>query len=211
MEIVLIKESVSSQNILSQLKNNIISRIQQAVNVTSSNTTSLILPIVPKGISFPKQNEISNYKGLSEDYALPNNHTSLSNFGWSSFFPNKVYSFAHSGSSSNGYDYVDFLEDRRKNNLPLRLLAYEMPKNIGSALNNAINKTVVKIIYDDFVLVEKFEYSTDAVGDIQYSVNFQEFNANIVRSSGTDTAKSIMATASVNMVTNAALKASGLL
>ena len=40
MEIVLIKESVSSQNILSQLKNNIISRIQQAVNVTSSNTTS---------------------------------------------------------------------------------------------------------------------------------------------------------------------------
>nr|DAQ12099.1 MAG TPA: hypothetical protein [Bacteriophage sp.] len=160
------------------------------------------------------EREKLQYKALgliSEDYALPNNHNSLSNFGWSSFFPNKVYSFAHSGSSSNGYDYVDFLEDRYKNNLPLRLLAYEMPKNIGSALNNAINKTVVKIIYDDFVLVEKFEYSTDVVGDIPYSVNFQEFNANIVRSSGKDTAKSIMATASVNMVTNAALKASGLL
>lgn len=178
------------------------------------HTKMLLSASAMYNIELRVEREKLQYKALgliSEDYALPNNHNSLSNFGWSSFFPNKVYSFAHSGSSSNGYDYVDFLEDRYKNNLPLRLLAYEMPKNIGSALNNAINKTVVKIIYDDFVLVEKFEYSTDVVGDIPYSVNFQEFNANIVRSSGKDTAKSIMATASVNMVTNAALKASGLL
>lgn len=210
MEIVLIKESVSSQNILSQLKNNIISRIQQAVNVTSANTQNMILPIVPKGVNFPKQNEIGKYKGLQEDFSLPN-HSALSNFGWSSIFPNKEYSFAHLGSSSNGYEYVEFIEERYYNQLPLRLLAFEIPKNIGGALDNAVNKTLVKIIYDDFVLVEKFEYSTDAVGDIPYSVTFQEFNANILTGSNKDTTKSILSTASVNMVTNAALKQVGLL
>lgn len=208
MEIVLIKESISSQNILSQLKNNIISRIQQAVNVTSKGTISLILPIVPKGVSFPAQNEIAKYKGVQEDYALPNNHTSLSNFGWSGLFPNKAYSFAHAGSSSNGYDYVDFLEERYENNLPLRLLAYELPKNVSNILTN---QALVRVIYDHFVLVEKFEYTTDSVGDISYSVSFQEFNAKILGGNDVDTAKSIIATAGVNMVTNSALKQVGLI
>lgn len=85
-----------------------------------------------------------------------------------------------------------------------------MPKSVGNLLNNAINKTFVKVLYDHFVLVEKFEYATDTVGDIQYSVSFKEFNENILTSSS-NTAKSVITSGLVNAITNTALKQTGLL
>ena len=106
MEIFFIKEVQTSADILNQVKNSIIARIQQAVNVTGQ-TQTLILPVVPSGINFPTNAEINNYKGLDDDYNIPS-YRGLSAIEWSSFFPNQPYSFLHAGSSSNGYEYVEF-------------------------------------------------------------------------------------------------------
>ena len=51
MEIIFIREAQTSQDILSQVKNSVISRIEQAVNAINSdyktkNSETLVLPIV---------------------------------------------------------------------------------------------------------------------------------------------------------------------
>lgn len=198
MDIYLIKEVQSSADILNQVKNNIIARIQQAVNVTGQ-TQTLILPIVPKGIKFPVSTQVDGYKGIRQEYNVPS-FRNLSTVEWSSFFPNKPYPFIHNGSSSNGYEYVEFLNERLINQLPFRLVAIEKQR-----------VPFFKILYDRFVLVESFDYSLDDAGDLQYSIKLKEFNAGIVIALNTNDLRSALASTAVNTVTNSALRATGLI
>lgn len=200
MEIFFIKEVQTSSNILYQVKNNIIARIEQAVNVTGQ-TKTLILPVVPKNIQFPYSAEIKDYKGITEPYNIPS-YKNLSHIEWESFFPNKPYNFLHLGSSSNGYEYVDFLTERLKNRLPFRLVAID---------NNIKKIPIFKIIYDDFVLVEDFKYSVDASNDLPYSLKLKGFNKKLVSALGKDDLKRVLVTGVVNTVTNTALRKSGLI
>ena len=213
MEIVLIKESNStSSDILTQVKNNIIGRIQQAVNVIDKNKTqSLILPIVPKGIKLPTSTSIENYEGIEQPYSLPK-YKNLEKISWASFFPHqKAYNFMHKGSSSNAYEYVEFLTERLENELPLRLLAYEYPKNIASVVSDIANRSI-KILYDDFVLVEKFEWSVDNVGDLPYTLSLNEFNSDIVSPKADfNDFKRIFSSGAVNEISRYALKLTGLI
>lgn len=193
MDIIFIKEVQTSSDILNQVKNGIIARIQQAVNPLNQ-TQTLILPIVPKGIKFPCTAEIDNYKGISTDYNVPS-YKQLTSIEWSSFFPNKPYDFIHSGSSSNGYEYVTFLIERQTNKLPFRLVAIE---------DN-------KVLFDNFVLVEGFESYVDSAKDIQYTLKLKEFNVDVITALGADEVVSTITSAEVNEITNDALQELGLI
>lgn len=198
MQIFFIKEIQTSSDLLNQVKNGIISRIQQAVNVTGQ-TQTLILPIVPKGIKIPVSADIGNYKGLSEEYNVPS-YGNLATFEWSSFFPTKPYDFIKTGSSSNGYEYVTFLTERQENELPFRLVIVEE------------RQMPFRMLFDNFVLVKNFEYSVDNVGDIQYFLRLEEFNTGMITATiGRNEVASAFVSGMVNTITNSALKHSGLI
>ena len=212
MEIVFIRETNTSNNILTQVKNSIIGRIQQAVNVVNANKVqTLILPIVPNGIKWPSSVDIENYEAIEKPYSLQD-YKKLEKITWSSFLPHsKTYSFIHHGSSSNAYEYVEFLTERQINKLPMRLLVYDYPKNIVSVVSDIVNRSI-KIIYDGFVVVESFEYAVDTVGDLKYTISLNEFNSDIVSPKANfNDFKTIMTSGAVNEISRYALKLAGLI
>lgn len=218
MEIVFIKEAESSVNILAQLKNKLIDRIQRAVKLTDKSVMSLILPIVPTGIKLPRTAEINKYNGIEQPYTIPN-YKNLETISWSSFFPvNKSYSFQHGGSVLDGYEYVDFIDERLKNQLPMRMIAYDLPKLAVSSLADTItgaisSRNIVRVMYDHFVNVENFDYSLDKAGDLQYSITLKEFNEEIADSIADNLKTDVMVslTGFTNQVTRQALIVSGLI
>lgn len=187
-QVIFIKEKEGQQDAVSQLKNAIISRIESAFNITNSiKTDSMILPVVPE-IKYPKNANIEGYEGLKESYNVPSKKK-LETISWSSIFPvNKNYSFQSAGSRVNGYDYVDFLSERQNNQKPFRLVSYETrtPSNFATSVFNGIAnsnlslQSYIKVHFDDLVLVKDFEYTTDAVGDIKYTLTLEQFNGDIV-------------------------------
>lgn len=187
-QILFIKEKEGQQDAISQLKNAIVSRIESAFNITNSaKTESMILPVIPE-IKYPKNANVDSYEGLKESYNVPGKKK-LETLSWSSIFPvNKNYGFQKAGSRLNGYDYIDFLFERQINQKPFRLISFEtrtLSNTVSSAVINYVNSTLnlqslIKVHFDDLVLVKDFEYSTDASGDIKYTLTLEQFNSDIV-------------------------------
>ena len=184
-------------------------------------TESLILPIVPTGIIFPKIAEVESYDGLTMSYNIPGKKK-LEDISWSSFFPvYKNYSFQKSGSNLNGYDYKEFLEERQINQIPFRLVAIErrnIPNTASSLATNVINRTVslmttgqslIKVLFDDLVVVKDFKPEIDSIGDIKYSLTLSQFNSDLVipKLNYTEIATEYVG----NMVTKYALRQAGLI
>lgn len=180
MEILFVKEKSGQLNATAQLKNLLVSRIESAFQLTNTaKTESLILPIVPTGIIFPKIADVENYDGLTMSYNIPGKKK-LEDISWSSIFPvYKNYSFQKRGSNLNGYDYKEFLEERQANELPFRLVAFER-RFITDAVTS---RNLIKILFDDLVVVKDFKPELDTVGDIKYSLTLSQFNSNIVKPS----------------------------
>ncbi len=178
MEILFVKEKSGQLNATAQLKNLLVSRIESAFQLTNTaKTESLILPIVPTGIIFPKIADVENYDGLTMSYNIPGKKK-LEDISWSSIFPvYKNYSFQKRGSNLNGYDYKEFLEERQANELPFRLVAFER-RFITDA---ATSRNLIKILFDDLVVVKDFKPELDTVGDIKYSLTLSQFNSNMVK------------------------------
>lgn len=228
MEIIFIKEAQTSNDIVSQVKNSIISRIEQAVNAINSdyetkNSENLVLPIVPKNNPFETLAEVKNYKGLEREYNVPT-YQSLKSFSWSSFFPvNKSYSFQHAGSSINGYDYVDFLQDRQINQLPFRLIVFDtntLTRTVTNIAGDVVNRTNVqeylsspiRVFFDGFVLVKDFQYALDDGKDLSYTLSLEEFNVDILESEKYKLSWSDLGVnTATNVITKYALKGAGLI
>ena len=228
MEIIFIREAQTSQDILSQVKNSVISRIEQAVNAINSdyelkNSETLVLPIVPKNNPFKTLADIKNYKGLKREYNIPT-YQSLQSFTWSSFFPvNKDYSFQHIGSNVNGYDYVDFLQERQINQLPFRLIAFDLntisrtATNIASDVVNGANlqgylSSPIRMFFDGFVHVKEFQYEPDEAKDLSYTLSLEEFNVDILESEKYKLNWSgIGINTATNVITKYALRGAGLI
>lgn len=222
MEIVFVREKQNSKDILSQVKDSVISRIQQAVNVTNE-TETVILPVVPEDNPFKSLSDVKNYKGLAKDYNIPA-HKNLKSFTWNSLFPvNKSYSWQHAASNINGYDYVDFIEERQRNELPFRLIAYSrntMTRTVSniagelynSGVSSSILTTPIRTHFDGLVLVKDFDYTVDKVRDIKYTITLEEFNPDILKPSDNkiDWTQAGVTTVS-NIVTRYALKSAGLI
>lgn len=193
MEILFVKEKSGQLNAAAQLKNLLVSRIESAFQLTNTaKTESLILPIVPTGIIFPKIADVENYDGLTMSYNIPGKKK-LEDISWSSIFPvYKNYSFQKRGSNLNGYDYKEFLEERQANELPFRLVAFErrnIPNTASTLASNIANRTVslmttgqslIKILFDDLVVVKDFKPEIDTVGDIKYSLTLSQFNSELL-------------------------------
>ena len=203
MYIIFIREKQTDTDILSQVKNSVISRVQQAVNVTDCD--SLILPVVPD-VKFPTNASVNIHRGLTSEFSTAS-YKELKSIEWSSFFPVKNYEFATIGSNSNGYVYVDFLNERQENQLPFRLIAYEINNQLGSI----VRLEPFRVIYDGFVWVEKFEYSKDRAKDIQYTLGLKEFDTDILRPMNKSDIGNILLGSVGNIATNWALKQAGII
>lgn len=209
-EVIFVRERSGQLDAISQLKYGIVDSLEKAFNAfadtdtdnsdnTDENnedkknkkkkckTESMILPVVPD-IKYPKNADINNYEGLKESYNVPSKKK-LETIEWSSIFPvNKNYSFQKAGSHTNGYDYVDFLTDRQIGQKPFRLISFETRTLSNMATSTLIDvasrdvkwDTILKIHFNGLVLVKDFDYHTDTVGDIKYTLTLEEFNSNIV-------------------------------
>ena len=219
MEIVFVREKQNSNDILSQVRDSVIARIQQAVNLTESDTETYILPVVPKNNPFKNITDLKKYKGLSANYTIPD-RTDLKTFSWSSIFPvNKNYAWQHAGSNLNGYDYVDFIQERQNNELPFRLIAFDRNTALTTGVN-VLNSVLegangmellqapIRNHFDGFVMVKEFEYDIDSVKDIKYTITLEEFNTDILRPIDWTQAG---VSAVTNIVTKYALKTAGLI
>jgi len=188
MQIIIIREKQNKKNAIQQVNQNLISYIQQAYNfMTEGNTESLIFPIVPTGLKFPSDIDVENYKGVSTKFNVPDTKN-LKDIEISSIFPvNKDYNFANKLANTNGWDYVDFLEERQKNQLPLRLLAYDFKglNGVTSAIINnygdaqSIANSSFKRHADGLFLVKSFDYEIDNVKDIKYTLTLSQFNSDV--------------------------------
>lgn len=90
----------------------------------------------------------------------------LKEISWDCFFPvNKKYSFQEVDSNLDGWDYVDFIETMSKFQIPIRVIVTE-DKKTGTAKRTIIN---------ELVSIDSFEYKTDKVKDINYSISLTQF------------------------------------
>jgi len=186
MQIIIIREKQTKKNAIEQFNKNLISYIQQAYNfMTEGNTESLVFPIVPKNTKFPNVSNIESYKGVSTKFNVPDTKE-LKDIEISSIFPvNKDYNFANKLANTNGWDYVDFLEERQKNQLPLRLLAFDFKGALGAGVSVVQNYgDIQNIAYNSFkrhadglYLVKNFDYEVDNVKDIKYTLTLSQFNS----------------------------------
>lgn len=206
LEILFVREKSGQMNSVQQLKNLLVSSIEAAFNLTNTaKTESMIVPIVPTGIIFPKIADVENYEGLTMSYNIPGKKK-LEDISWSSFFPvYKNYSFQKSGSNLNGYDYKEFLEERQNNELPFRLVAFEQ-RFITDTLSS---RNLIKVLFDDLVVVKDFKPEIDKVGDIKYSLTLSQFNSDLVKPD--INAIEILTGTTMNIVTKYALQQAGLI
>jgi hypothetical protein len=76
-------------------------------------------------------------------------------------FPvNKNYNFMKKLSLKNGWAYVTFLELMIKNQLPIRVIL--------------TSKAHVPI-YNSLMTIEKFDYTQNKTGDLEYKIELKEF------------------------------------
>lgn len=187
MQIILVREKQTAQNAIQQVNNRLIDRIQTAYKALGDEySESLILPVVPKTVEFPKVAGVENYKGISESFNIPS-YKNLEDITIESIFPvYKDYPFANKLANQNGWDYVEFLEERQNNQLPLRLIAFDF-KGVVSIASNAINSTNLQDLlrgsfrpYADYLCVVKdFKYTIDNVKDINYTLTLSQFNSDM--------------------------------
>lgn len=132
------------------------------MNITitdKTGSTSLIIPVVPSEIPIinPTKNQV--FETINKDLNIIGNE-GLKEISWESFFPNKEYSFAAVGSDTNGWNYVDFINKCKKNKQPIRIVYTSNDKH-----------TILNMLAS----IEKWEYKTDKVGDIKYSLGLKEW------------------------------------
>lgn len=216
-EVIFVKERRGVKDAVSQLRNGIIDYLDKAFNsADNKKTESMILPVVPH-IKYPKNANVDNYEGIKENYNVPGKQK-LETIEWSSIFPvNKNYSFQKAGSHINGYDYVDFLDERQKEQKPFRLISFEtrtLSNAVTSTITDAVAQnislnSILKFHFNGLVVVKDFDYYTDTVGDIKYSLTLEEFNGNIVIPN--DNYAELGTNFGTNIITRYALKSAGLI
>lgn len=188
MQIILVREKQTAQNAIQQVNNRLIDRIQTAYKALGSGySESLILPVVPKTVQFPKVADVENYKGISESFNIPS-YKNLEDITIQSIFPVfKDYTFANKLANLNGWDYVEFLQERQDNQLPLRLIAFDFKGLVSMSSNILANSNNMQALlnnsfrpYADFLCVVKdFKYNVDNVKDINYTLTLSQFNSDM--------------------------------
>lgn len=130
--------------------------------IVSANNSEevMIFPVVPTDFEITSEQSNEDFDGISGTMKLIG-EMGLRRLSLSSFWPvNKSYSFVRPGSVKDGRKYVDFFEKWRKKKLPMRVVL--TAKNGRCILNMAC-------------VVNSLVYHYDKVGDIQYSLDMEEY------------------------------------
>jgi hypothetical protein len=189
MDIIIARERQEGFNIYNRLSQS--ETYRQIFNITNDNETeTLILPVVPPELVFPKDSDITNLKGVMTQHNIPS-ESNLQTITIDSIFPvNKDYSWQNRHSNVNGFDYVDFFIERQNNQLPFRLIAfdwdfsaemlideYNVTRNNDWQFDTQENgQELFRVHADNFYVVKKFDYKVDKVGDINYTLIINQFN-----------------------------------
>lgn len=127
----------------------------------NNNEEVMILPIVPPDIEIDKPWENSEKDSLKYGKIKLIGLPGLTSFSIESFFPvNKNYNFQKNGSEKDGRKYLVFFEKWRAKRVPFRVVITDKQKSELLNLPMAI---------------DGFKYSFDKVGDVKYSLSFQEY------------------------------------
>lgn len=126
----------------------------------NNNEEIMIFPIVPPGIEITEEQNNEDFDALTGTMKLIG-EMGLRKLSISSFWPvNKNYPFVKTGSLDDGNKYVEFFQKWRKKKVPVRVI---MTAKSGYAVLNMA------------CVVNSFTYSYDKVGDIQYSLDVEEY------------------------------------
>lgn len=134
------------------------------MNITLSannNSDVMILPVVPPDVPIrsPQNNEV--FSAINGDLLIIGKR-GLREVTITSFFPvNKDYPFIAQGAESNGYKYIEFIENYKNLREPFRLVI--TTKDKYSVLNMLCT------------VEAGFEYAPDKVGDLKYTLPLKEF------------------------------------
>jgi len=127
-------------------------------------TNLFVIPIVPPDVDFKEGGENDTLKTVKGNIRLVGEKT-LTTVSWSSIFPvNKKYGFVAVGSRTNGYDYVNFLQEAVKAKIPIRVIMTTLNK-----------RTICNMLA---TIDDGFSWAIDKAGDIQYSISLTEFPEN---------------------------------
>lgn len=129
------------------------------VYISVDNNADVIkIPIPPSSWSFGSPYGVRNFETINLGTISLIGKRGVKSISFSGFFPRdlRTYNFDRSNQMS-GWDYVKKIEEWRRREIPVRLIITDTPMNIAMVINN-------------------FRYGiNDGTGDIQYTINMQEF------------------------------------
>jgi len=126
----------------------------------NNNADVYILPVVPNGLDIDEPQTTEILKGLDHDIKVIGN-VGLDKLSINSFFPvDKKYTFIATGAESNGLKYVEFIQNCKKNKIPMRVV-----------ITNKNKYTIKNKLFS----IEDFKYHSDNVGDIVYQLDLEEY------------------------------------
>lgn len=126
--------------------------------VFSHSGSTMVIPIVPPGIAISDPQDSEEFNGLSRNLTIVGNK-GIRSFQLESFFPNKSYPFAAYGSSTDGFQYLDFFERGRKSKVPFRVVITSEGREVANMA----------------CIIPSFSWNLDKAGDISYSMEVKEY------------------------------------
>lgn len=125
----------------------------------NNNTELLVFPVVPYAeVSTPQANE--EFDTINAGKLNLIGDIGLRTLSISSIFPNNDYKWIKSGSSNNGWEYIDFFNKWRSKKVPFRII---ITTDKGKEwLNMACT-------------VDNFAYGEKRNGDIAYTLDLKEY------------------------------------
>lgn len=138
----------------------------------NNNRELLVFPVVPPDVevSCPHNNE--EFETINNGTLNLIGDMGLRTLSISSIFPTQRYNWIKTGASSNGWDYVDYLQRWRKIKTPVRIIA--TTEEGKEWLNMACT-------------IDNFTYGLMRNKDIKYTLELKEYRFMGVQRNGDDT------------------------
>lgn len=117
----------------------------------------MVLPIPPREIEIVENQNNSDFLSLAGTIRIIGK-SELIKISFSSFFPSKKLSYMSKGATDRPWEYVDFIKNARKKQIPIRVVIMYKSRTINLAMT-----------------IDEFSHSVDRAGDIRYSISLTEY------------------------------------
>lgn len=125
-----------------------------------NNKIVKIFPIVPRNIDIEQTQKNEEFETINSGTLNLIGKIGLRRLSINSIFPTNKYSWIKKGSTSNGWEYIDFIKTIRDKQIPARII---IAKNDGSEwINMACS-------------IDEFNHSIMPSGDIRYTLTLKEY------------------------------------